>query len=217
MTICFSEGYIYVYKDVISIYLFRYIYTKNIHVWCIIYVYIHIIVINNNVDIDIYLHVRNCRNLLNWSPRPYSFREKPAYQASFGFGHALGAHPDNSKQGGAHAFVFPSGCWIYYCELMLIQFKNKERHGDMANYCSNFFWGCDYKSNQLQLSFSYWFVEFIEGKAGISTHLTINVFVYRNECAKWFLFGKRSRCNHYGEFPSEWGSQDNGESQHIHG
>ena len=31
MTICFSEGYIYVYKDVISIYLFRYIYTKNIH------------------------------------------------------------------------------------------------------------------------------------------------------------------------------------------
>jgi hypothetical protein len=134
-----------------------YIYTKNIHVWCIIYVYIHIIFNNVNIYIYIYMHVRNYRNLLNWSARPYSFREKPAYQASFGFGHALGAHPDNSKQGGAHVFVFPSGWWIY-CELMLIQYKNKERHGDMVNCCSNFFWGCDYKSNQLQLSFSYWFV-----------------------------------------------------------
>ena len=100
-----------------------------------------------------------------------------------------------------------------YCELMLIPYENKERHGDMVNCCLTFSGVAII--NPINYSYPYWFVEFIE--TGISTHLTINVFVYRNECAKWFLFGKRSRCNHYGEFPSAWGSQDNGESQHIHG
>ena len=51
--------------------------------------------------IYIYVYIYICLEIQRADDK--SGRSWPViHQASFGFGHALGTHPDNSKQGGAH-------------------------------------------------------------------------------------------------------------------